>query len=76
MYYNKLEGTRNTSDILTKVVEKDVIDKHMSALGLEFREGRNSITPAYTKLQEDEALDGHGMVTGEDGAVVPDADAC
>ena len=61
--------------MLTKVVEKEVLDRHMSALGLEFRGGRNSITPAYTKLQEEEAINGHGMVTGEDGAEIPDAEA-
>ena len=68
VYYTKLEGTRNTSDILTKVVEKEVIDRHMSALGLEFREGRNSSTPAYTKLQE-EALEDNPMDPDGSGAV-------
>ena len=55
VHYLKLEGTRNTSDILTKVVERETIDKHMRALGLEFKEGRHPATPVYTKL-EDEVL--------------------
>ena len=53
--YLKLEGTRNTSDILTKVVERDTIDKHMAALDLQFKGGRHPATPVYTKL-EGEAL--------------------
>ena len=75
VYYQKLDGTRNTSDILTKVVEKDVIDKHMGALGLEFREGRNSMTPAYTKLQEEEALDDHNGCPNGSGVVAQEQEA-
>ena len=75
VYYHKLEGTRNTSDILTKVVEKEVIDKHMSALGLEFREGRNSMTPAYTKLQEEEVLNDHSGCLNGSGAVAQGQEA-
>ena len=46
--YVKLDGKSNTSDMLTKAVEKDTIEKHMKTLGLEFRAGRNAHTPAYT----------------------------
>ena len=46
--YKKLDGTKNTSDMLTKVVEKEVTDRHMQTLGLHYREGRNPITPTYT----------------------------
>ena len=46
--YEKLDGKSNTSDMLTKAVDKDTIEKHMCSLGLEFRAGRNSITPAYS----------------------------
>ena len=46
--YEKLDGKSNTSDMLTKAVDRDTIDKHMCSLGLEFRAGRNAITPAYT----------------------------
>merc|ERR1711884_390090 len=42
----KLDGKANTSDMLTKPVEKEVIDKHMKTLGLEFRAGQNPLTPA------------------------------
>ena len=45
--YKKLDGKRNTSDMLTKPVEKEVIDRHMQSLGMEFRAGRNEETPAY-----------------------------
>ena len=40
--YKKVEGTKNTSDMLTKAVEKEVIDKHMGTLGIQFRDGRDA----------------------------------
>ena len=46
--YQKLEGTRNTSDMLTKVVERDVIQRYMQQLGLQYARGRHSSTPTYT----------------------------
>ena len=46
--YEKLDGSKNTSDILTKPVEGEVLSRHMSELGLEFSEGRHKDTPAYT----------------------------
>ena len=49
VHYEKLNGKANTSDMLTKAVERDVITKHMSTLGLEFRSGRHQCTPAYNK---------------------------
>ena len=45
--YQKLEGKKNTSDMLTKAVDSDTLMRHMQALGMEFREGRNSATPAF-----------------------------
>ena len=45
--YVKLDGKLNTSDMLTKAVEREVIEKHMRTLGLQFRPGRNPSTPAY-----------------------------
>ena len=45
--YEKLDGTKNTSDILTKAVEGEVLNRHMEAFGLEFAEGRHEDTPAY-----------------------------
>ena len=47
MNYVKLDGKRNTSDMLTKPVERETINRHMEALGMEFREGRNQHTPAF-----------------------------
>ena len=41
--YSKLPGHDNTSDILTKAVEREVIDRHMEALGMEYREGRHEL---------------------------------
>ena len=46
--YEKLDGSKNTSDILTKPVEGEVLSRHMEALGLEFAEGRHKDTPAYS----------------------------
>ena len=50
--YEKLPGKENTSDIMTKVVESDVLEKHMKALGFEYREGRHASTPAYDGLDD------------------------
>ena len=46
--YMKLDGKRNTSDMMTKAVEKEVIMRHMQSLGLQWRSGRHEATPAYT----------------------------
>ena len=46
--YVKLDGKRNTSDMMTKAVEGEVINRHMQALGLQYRSGRHEATPAYT----------------------------
>ena len=45
--FHKLDGKLNTSDMLTKAVERDVILKHMETLSLEFRAGRNPATPNF-----------------------------
>ena len=37
---------------MTKAVEKEIIDRHMQALGMEYRDGRHEETPGYTG-QED-----------------------
>ena len=50
--YQKLEGKRNTSDILTKPVEKETLVRHMQALNMDFREGRHAATPLYNGLVE------------------------
>ena len=64
-YYRKLPGEKNTADMMTKAVEKEIIDRHMQALGLEYRDGRHEETPEYTG-QED-GIPG-GDAEGEDGA--------
>ena len=45
--YCKLDGKKNTSDIMTKAVDGELIKKHMQTLGLQYREGRHKDTPAY-----------------------------
>ena len=50
--YKKVDGKANTSDMLTKAVDADTINRHMATLGLEFREGRNSLTPTYNKKEQ------------------------
>ena len=50
--FMKLDGKRNTSDMMTKPVEAEVIDRHMQALGLQFRDGRNEATPAYNGKED------------------------
>ena len=47
VHYVKLEGSKNTSDILTKPVDAETLERHMERLGLEFREGRNELTPDF-----------------------------
>ena len=65
VHYSKLDGSVNTSDMLTKPVEAEVIRRHMEELGLEFRGGRHEMTPEF---------EGQG---GEDGvpAGVPEDEA-
>ena len=46
--YKKLDGAKNTSDMLTKPVDKEVTARHMETLGLLYRAGRNHLTPTYT----------------------------
>ena len=50
--YSKLPGKDNTSDILTKPVEAETIDRHMAAMNLEFRSGRHQLAPAYTGKED------------------------
>ena len=45
--YVKLEGRKNTSDMLTKAVEREVIMRHLQSLGMVFRKGRHSEAPDY-----------------------------
>ena len=50
--FKNLEGSKNTSDILTKPVEAEVLERHMHSLGFEFRSGRNPLTPAFSGMEE------------------------
>ena len=50
--YEKLPGAQNTSDIMTKAVEAEVLERHMRELGFEYREGRNKSTPVYNGLDD------------------------
>ena len=52
VHYVKLDGKRNTSDMMTKPVEREVIMRHMQSLGLHFRSGRHEATPAYTGRED------------------------
>ena len=59
---------------MTKAVEADVLERHMKALGFEYRGGRHELTPEYDGLVD-------GTPTGEDEEVCsakqpdPDPDA-
>ena len=59
VHYQKLEGSKNTSDILTKPVEAEVLGRHLQSLGLEFREGRHELTPDFNG-QENGLMEGDG----------------
>ena len=45
--YVKLDGKRNTSDMMTKAVEREVIMRHMQALGLQVKGGMHEAAPEY-----------------------------
>ena len=45
--FKKLPGTDNTSDILTKAVENDVLMKHMTEMGFKVVKGRHPLTPDF-----------------------------
>ena len=47
VHYMKLDGSKNTSDILTKPVEAEILERHMRSLGFEFRGGRHALTPDF-----------------------------
>ena len=42
----KILGSENPSDMLTKHVTRDLIQKHMATLGLSYEEGRAESAPA------------------------------
>ena len=38
--FNKILGTNNPADLMTKYLSRDTIDRHLTALGQQIREGR------------------------------------
>ena len=59
VHYKKLEGAKNSSDMLTKAVDRETLQGHMDRLGFEFRTGRHECTPKYTGGED-------GTATGAD----------
>ena len=49
--YKKVLGTKNPADLLTKHLVGEIIDKHIEAIGQEFREGRAEAAPAVSSLE-------------------------
>ena len=54
--YRKVEGKANTSDMLTKAVDRETITRHISTFGLEFRDGRNPMTPEFNRKDAEDPL--------------------
>ena len=48
----KLPGAKNTSDMMTKAVEQEIISRHMQALHVRFRPGRHEATPLYNGSED------------------------
>ena len=46
--YIKVEGAKNTSDMLTKAVDRETQDRRLQNLGMGFRDGKHKCTPTYT----------------------------
>ena len=42
---HKMSGTENPSDLLTKHLARDIMEKHMQKLGLQRKEGRSELAP-------------------------------
>ena len=42
----KVAGEDNLSDILTKHVDRKLLDKHLESIGLERRPGRHELSPS------------------------------
>ena len=47
----KIRGEDNTSDVLTKHVERKILEKHLSTLGLRFEDGRSDLAPTIKQAQ-------------------------
>ena len=64
VHYKKLEGSKNSSDMLTKAVDRETLQGHMDRFGFEFRTGRHECTPKYTG-GEDGTAPGADTVQGQ-----------
>ena len=62
--FEKLPGAENTSDIMTKAVEADVLEKHVTALGFEYRGGRHELTPEFDGLDDGTPAQGESITQG------------
>ena len=49
-----------TSNIMTKPVERELIDRHLATLGMAFKEGRHHLTPTIAA----------STTTGDDGILM------
>ena len=65
---NKIWGTENPADLMTKYLAQEVIDRHCAKLNLRFEDGRAELAPhlasiyvskAYWELEEEESDEGH-----------------
>ena len=48
---HKHPGERNPGDMLTKHVPRELVERHVSAMGLDFPAGRAECAPSMTKAQ-------------------------
>ena len=65
VHFKKLEGSKNTSDILTKPVESETLERHMRTLGFEFRDGRHALTPAFSGKEDGISINVGDATEGE-----------
>ncbi len=48
--YHKVLGTKNPSDVLTKHVPREFLERHLETLGAEMRGGRSELVPELMSL--------------------------
>ena len=51
--YTKVDGTLNVSDLFTKALNWQDIERHVEAMGLEFRQGRADHAPRLNYLLDE-----------------------
>ena len=51
MKYHKVLGTKNPSDILTKYVNGDLLERHVESLGVRFEGGRAETAPEMNSVE-------------------------